>query len=120
MVPDARSGFCGEQVAAGFLEELQNRVVLERRRIRHVHDNLSARERLGQSLAGDGVDARGRRRRQDLMALLTKPADEVRSDEAAAANDYDLHIRSPVHFPWIGARRRASLCERRMPGGWPE
>ena len=69
---DAGSGFGGEQIAARRLEELQHRLVLERRRVRQVDDDLRARQRFGQPLAGDGVDARGGRRRHDLMALLTQ------------------------------------------------
>ena len=74
VMPHAGGRFRGEQVAAGGLEELQDRLVLERRRVRHVDDDLGAGERLGQPLAGDGVDARVGRCRQDLMALLAKPA----------------------------------------------
>ena len=55
---DAGGRFRREEVAAGGLEELQDRLVLERWRVRHVDDDLGAGKRLGQALAGDGVDAR--------------------------------------------------------------
>jgi hypothetical protein len=40
-----------EKIAAGRLEELQGRPVLEGRRVRHVDDDLCVGERFGQSLA---------------------------------------------------------------------
>ena len=40
MMAHPGSGFRREQVAARGLEELQSRLILERRRIRHVDDNL--------------------------------------------------------------------------------
>jgi hypothetical protein len=50
-----------------------------------------ARDRFGQSLAGDGVYARARRRRQHIVAALTQFLDDFRSDEAASADDNDFH-----------------------------
>ena len=50
--------FGGKEVAPRRLEELQDGLVLERRRVRHVDDDLSACKRFSQSLAGEGVDAR--------------------------------------------------------------
>jgi hypothetical protein len=57
MVPNAGCGLGREKVAAGGLEEFQYRLVLPRRCVRQVDDNLSAGERLRQSLTSDGVDA---------------------------------------------------------------
>ena len=64
MMAHAGGRFGGQQVAAGGLEELHGHLVLERGRVRHVDDDLGVCKRLGQPLAGDGVDARGRRCRQ--------------------------------------------------------
>ena len=68
----------GEQVAARGFEELQDRTIVERGRVRHVDDDLGADERFGQPLARDGVDARGGRRREDLVAVPAEPVDELR------------------------------------------
>jgi hypothetical protein len=48
----------GEQVATGRLEKLQGFRAIEAARIRHVHDNLRAGQRCGESFTGDGIDAR--------------------------------------------------------------
>ena len=56
MVLNARCDLRREKVTARCLQELQDRPVLERGRIRHVDDNLSALEGFSQPLAGDGVD----------------------------------------------------------------
>jgi len=50
--------FRGEEIATRRLEELQNGLVIKRRRVRHMDDHLSARKRLRQSLASDGIDTR--------------------------------------------------------------
>ena len=47
---------------------------------------------LGQSLAGERVDARVGRRRDRLVAVLVELGHELRSDEAGAADDDDLHV----------------------------
>jgi hypothetical protein len=44
-----------EKIAAGRLEELQGRLVLEGRRVRHVDDDLCVGERFGQSLAASAI-----------------------------------------------------------------
>jgi hypothetical protein len=87
MVPHAGGSLRGKEIAAGRLEEREGRLVLEGGRVCQVDDNLSARKRLGQSLAGDGVDARVRGRRHHLIVLLAKPAHELRADETAASDD---------------------------------
>ena len=113
MMPHASGRFRGKEVATRRLEELQNRLVLERRRIRHVDDNLSARKRFSQSLARDGVDAGGGRCRHDLMAKLAQPVDEFRSDEPAATDDYDLHVRHTLrHGASIRCRPQSAVDVR--------
>jgi hypothetical protein len=77
------------------VEELEDRLVLEGGRVCQVDDNLSARKRLGQSLAGNRVDTRVRGRRHHLMALLTKRIHKLRPDEAAASDNHDFHGFSP-------------------------
>ena len=56
-MPDAGRGLRVEDVAGRGLEELQHGLVLERRRVRHVDDDRGAGERVGESFAGEGVDA---------------------------------------------------------------
>jgi hypothetical protein len=48
---------CGEQIARRPLEELQHRRVFPGGRVRDVDDDLGARQRLGESLASEAVDA---------------------------------------------------------------
>ena len=74
------------------LEELQHRVVLPGRGVRDVDDDLSAFERFGEALAGEGVDARVRRRRERVVAVLSQLLDELRPDEASPADDDDPHF----------------------------
>jgi hypothetical protein len=91
MVPHAGGCLRGKEIAAGRLEELEGRLVLERRRVRQVDDDPSALKRLGQSFAGDGVDAGVGRGGHDLVALLAKPVHELRPDESGASDDDNLH-----------------------------
>ena len=80
-----------EQVVRRRREEREHVVVGERRRVRHVDDDVRADEHLGEPLAGDGVHARVRRRCDGLVAVLDEVLDDPRSDEAGAADDDDLH-----------------------------
>ena len=57
----------GQQVAPGGLEEVEHRGVVEGRRVGHVHHDVGAGEHLGQTLAGEGVDAGAGRRRDGLV-----------------------------------------------------
>jgi hypothetical protein len=50
---------CRQEVPTRRLEEPERFGVLERRRVRHVDDNLDTFQCLGQPLPSDGVDARG-------------------------------------------------------------
>jgi hypothetical protein len=61
-----------QQVAGRDLEELQYRLILEGRRIRHVDYHLRAGQRGGQALARQRVDSGVRRGRQDLLAALAQ------------------------------------------------
>src|SRR5262245_29005946 len=88
--------FSGDQVATGSLEELHHRLVFERRRVRDVNDDLDSRHRLRQPLACEGVDPRVRRCRQHLVTTFPKIADQLRTDQAAATNNYDLHVLPPA------------------------
>jgi hypothetical protein len=47
-----------KQVTTGRLEEFQNRLVLERRRVRQIDNDLCARKCVSQAFARNGVDAR--------------------------------------------------------------
>ena len=80
VVPDAGRGLGVQQVARGGLEELEHRGVLERGRVRDVDDRRGAGQRLGQALAGDRVDARGRRGGHRLVAVLAQAGDDLRAD----------------------------------------
>jgi hypothetical protein len=57
VMPHASGRLGGKEVTPRRLEELQDGLVLERRRVGHVDDNLSAGKRFRQSLTSDGVDA---------------------------------------------------------------
>ena len=100
-------GFRREKIAARRLKELHHGLVLERRGVRHVHDDLGVRERFRQPLASDGVDARVRGSGHDLMAALTQSVNDVRADKAAAANDDDFHRLFLDLFP---TRQARSMC----------
>ena len=90
-MPDAGSCLRREKVAAGRLEELQHRLVFERRRIGEVDHHLRAGQGLFEPLAGDGVDAAFGRGGNDLVAALAQNGDGLRADQAGAADDDDLH-----------------------------
>src|SRR5262245_40859001 len=58
---------------------------------------------LGQSFAGDRVDARTGGSRYRFVPGLTKLLDNVRSDESAAANHHDFHncLSFPCSFSFL-------------------
>jgi len=91
VVADVGGHFCGEDVASRGLEELQHCCVAPNGCVRDVDNNPGGLERFGQPLAGHRVDTRVRRRRERLVAGLAQLPDELRSDEAAAADHDDLH-----------------------------
>src|SRR5215831_8598863 len=91
MVPDARCGLRGEQVAAGGLEEFQHRLVFKRGRIGEVDHQLRAGHGLLEPLAGDAVDTAFGRGGDDFVAALAQNGDGLRADQAGAADDDDLH-----------------------------
>src|SRR5262245_66466819 len=95
MVPNARCGLRREKVAAGGLEEFQHRLVLPHRRVRQVDDYLSAGKCFRQSLTSDGVDAGIGRGGEGLVAALAQNGDGLRAYQAGAADNDDLHMRSP-------------------------
>src|SRR5262245_44980970 len=103
MVPNAGCGLCREKVAPGGLEEFQHRLVFPRRRVRQVNDNLSSGKRFSQSLTSDGVDAGIGRGSDGIVANLAKNGNGLRADQASAADDYDLHMRSFLESPAIRA-----------------
>src|ERR1044071_2068135 len=95
MVADAAGGgLRREKVAARGLEELQHRLVFERRRIREIDHHLRSRHGFLEALAGDGVDAGIGRGGDKLVPSLAQDSHDLRADAAGAADDDDLH-RSP-------------------------
>ncbi len=92
VVGHARRGLGGQQVAGGGGEEVQHRRLLEGRRIGHVHDHLGSGERLGEALAGEGVDARMGRGGHRLVSAVREFAAHFAADEAGASDDHDLHV----------------------------
>jgi hypothetical protein len=108
----ARGFFRGHQVAARRLEEGKHRLVLPRGCVRQIDDDLRAGQRLFQSLARDGVDARVGRGRHDVVAGRAQHLDQLRADEAGAANDDDLHVQ--VLLPM------SCSTTGRMPARWAE
>jgi hypothetical protein len=98
-----------EQAARRRREELEDRRrVVERRRVRDVDDDGCPAQRVGHTLSGDGVDARAGRRRQHLMAVLTKQPDQLRSHASGAADDHDLHGVTPSYGAEASALRSAT------------
>src|SRR5689334_17764479 len=91
MMPDAGRFLRRMKVAAGGLEELQHRLVLERGRVGEVDDHLDAGHRLLEPLPGDAVDAALGRGGDDLVAALSQYRGGLRADQAGAAVDEDLH-----------------------------
>jgi len=59
-------------------------------------DGGRLRDRLGQTLAGDGVHPRLRGGCERIVAAFTKGLNQHRSDEAGASDDDDLHGISPL------------------------
>src|SRR5690348_5853768 len=103
MMLNTGSGLRREKVAAGRLEEFQDRLVLPRRRVRQVDDNLSAGKRFSQPLAGDGVDAGIGRGGESLVAALAQNGDGLRADQAGATDNDDFHYAlSFLESPAIG------------------
>jgi hypothetical protein len=80
-----------DQILPGSLEEIHRRLILERRGVRHIDDDLRPFQRVGKALASDGVDPCIGRRRQCLMSELRQLADDLRADEPCSSDNYDLH-----------------------------
>ena len=97
-------GFRRQDVPRRGQEEVHDLRVVPQRCIRDVDDYLGTLERFCQSLAGDRVDARVRRRRERLVAVLAQFLDELRPDQAGSADNNDLHLISlrvsVVRRPW--------------------
>ena len=74
VVADAGVVLGREQVAGGGREELHHRLVLERGRVRDVDDHLGPVDHLREALAGERVDAGGRRRGYGFVVLLAEAA----------------------------------------------
>src|SRR5262249_52242560 len=108
VMPHVGFGFGREQILPRGLEELHDRDVFERRRVRHVDDDLRAGERLGQTSTGDRVDAGIRRGCEHFLPALTKKGYELRADEARATDHYDFHVLTPRGDS--GALKRARLA----------
>jgi hypothetical protein len=87
----ARGDLRGSEVSAGGFEKLQNRFVLERRRIRHVNDDLRIAHCVTQPFAGDCVDTLRWRSGHHFMSSLAENRNNLRSDQSAAADDDDFH-----------------------------
>src|SRR5690606_13986664 len=66
-------------------------LVLERRRVRNVDDDVGAGERFSEALAGQRVDAGVGGRGERFLAPLAQCVDELRADEPCAADYYDFH-----------------------------
>src|SRR5262245_2244012 len=88
---DSRSFLGGGEVLARRREEVHHRLVLPYRSVRDVDDDDGAGQRVAQALAGDGVDAGGRRCSDDLMPRDAKLGNGLLADETATADDHDFH-----------------------------
>ena len=78
------------QVAGRGGEELRGRLLLGRGPGGGVDDGLDAGQGLGQTFAGDDVDAARARHRRDLVALGLEDVHDMTSDPAGRARDCDL------------------------------
>src|SRR6516165_10427312 len=94
-MPDAFCDLRREKVALRSLEELQHRLVFKGGRISEIGHSLRAGQGLFWPFASEGVDAGIWRGRDALVAAGAQDCDGLRSDQASAANDDDLHVPSP-------------------------
>ncbi|MNR45522.1 hypothetical protein D3C85_1643770 [compost metagenome] len=69
---DAGGSFGRQQVTTRGFEELEHGLVLPRRRVRHVDDDLCTIHRLGQALAGDAVHPRAGGGGERVVAALAQ------------------------------------------------
>jgi hypothetical protein len=95
-VPHARCARGSDQVQRGRAEEVERRLVLERKRIAYVHHHLSAGQGWRQALAGEDVHPRARRGGDHLVAVPAQARDDLGSDAAGAADDDEFHAD-----PWV-------------------
>jgi hypothetical protein len=91
MMVHARGPSRGQQVVRRGPEEVHHRRVIHDGRIRHVHDDLSAVERLGEAIAGERVHARVERRGERIMARFSKLLDELRPNQPGSPDGDDFH-----------------------------
>ena len=82
-----RSRRDGEHIPRGDLEEIQNSLVLERRRVRDVYDDLFTDQGVRKTGPGERVHAGGRRSGGGVMAKSAKAGNELLSDEARGSDD---------------------------------
>ncbi len=91
MVADAGVALCRQQVARRGGEELPHHIVVKDRCIGDVDDDVGARHRVGEALAGDGVDAGGARGRHRVVSVRGQSPHEVHADAPAPTDDHDVH-----------------------------
>ena len=70
---DAGGGFRCKKITPGRREEFQRGLLLERRRVRKIDDDLRPGERGGQPFSRDGVHSGVRRRRKHVVSLFPQP-----------------------------------------------
>src|SRR6185312_9816293 len=110
-MPDAGFLLRREKVALGSLEEVHDGLVFERWRIGEVDHDLCAAQGPFEPLAGDGVDARIWRGRENLVTARAQNGDGLRTDQAGAADDYDLHDLPSLPDDWRPLKGRCR-CEK--------
>src|SRR6267142_6365703 len=106
---------CGQEIAARRFKEFHHGLVFPRRCVCDINNDLSALERIIQSLTSKRVNARGWRRRHNLMALQLQVLHEPGSDEPSAANYYDFHFFHKCLckiFSQQHRRTKAPACDR--------
>src|SRR4029450_10115884 len=81
-----------EKVTRGCGEELHDRRVFHRWGVRDVADDRRALKSVGQSCAGERVDACVRRSRDGFVPLFAQYLHEFRSDQPSAADDDEFHV----------------------------
>ena len=115
VVRDPRRLLGVEEVARGRLEELHDVVVRERRRVRHVHDDLGALHGVGETLAGQRVDARVRRAGTTSWPCSSSLAATFEPISPLAPMTTIFMVLLPVVRLYRGDHAGASVCDSGAP-----
>ena len=76
-------------------KEIQDGIVLERRGVRDVDDDVRSGQYLLEALACEAVNPGRWRSRHDILSAQLELGCKLTTDEAGPAYDYDFHFWSP-------------------------